>query len=266
MAGNRARYIRIFFLAARMQALRLLTKRFALVAYGAGKLLRMGFFLVFGLALFKNSSSIAGFSRGELLVCYAMMNAVDVVTQMIFLRGLTQLQMLIKKGTLDQLLVKPVSPLFWLSVSLFDWIDFVTLPGVIAYLWYAVRALEYAPSAANIAFACGLGVVGIAIAYGIMLSIAAVSFYVEDAENMWWLYRDFIYSSRNPPAFFPHGVQSVFTFIIPIFTIVSFPALGLVGRLSGWLALWACVAAVLFVTLGVLLWRRGLRMYSSASS
>lgn len=260
------RYVKIWQLAARMQALRLLSKPAGLVGYAGGKLLRMAFFLIFGIALFKNTAEIAGFSRGELLVCYAIMNMVDVVSQMIFLRGLNSLQLLVKKGGFDALLVKPMSALFWVSVCQFDWIDFITLPGAAYYIWYAVRALAYTPTAAQIFLACLVSVISCATAYGVMLIITSVTFSSEETENLWWTYRDFIYSARNPPPIFPQTVQWLLTFVIPIFTIISFPAYALIGRLTPQLLVWACIAAVLTTGLGLIMWRRGVRAYSSASS
>lgn len=260
------RYIKIWQLAARMQGLRLLSKPAGLVGYATGKLLRMGFFLVFGLALFSNSTEIAGFSRGELLVCYAFMNAIDIVSQMIFLRGLNSLQILVQKGGFDKLLVQPISALFWVSVCQFDWLDLITIPGAIYYLWYAVHILEYTPGASQILLASVIFIVSCVIAYGIMLIITALTFYSEETENLWWTYRDLVYAARNPPAIFPRGVQFVLTFIIPIFAAVSFPAYALIGRLSIDLIIWEFAAAVALLAIGGVLWRRGIRKYSSASS
>ena len=266
MVGNIRRYIKIWQLAARMQALRLLTKPTGMFGYAAGKLLRMAFFLVFGLALYQNTAEIAGFSRGELLVCYAFMNAVDVFSQMFFLRGLNSLQRLVQKGDFDTLLVRPMNSLFWVSVCQFDWIDFITIPGAIYYVWYAAQQLEFDPTGFQILLTCAIFLISCATAYGVMLMITAVTFYSEETENLWWTYRDFVFSARNPAPIFPKSVQWTFTYLIPIFAIISFPAYALLGRLSVGLGVWACVAAVLTVTIGLLLWRRGVAKYSSASS
>ncbi len=266
MVDNIRRYIKIWQLASRMQALRMLSKPLGLFGYAIGKLLRMGFFLVFGIALFQNSAQIAGFSRGELLVCYAFMNAVDIVSQMIFLRGLNSLQLLVKKGGFDSLLVRPMSALFWVSVCQFDWVDLITIPGAVYYLWYAIGMLEHAPSAANYALAGLIFIISCMIAYGIMLIITSITFHSEETENLWWTYRDLVYSARNPPPIFPQSIQFVLTFIIPIFAVISFPAYALIGRLTPGLVLWAFIAAIATIGIGTVLWRRGVRRYSSASS
>lgn len=266
MVAKLARYIRLWLIMARMQVMRLISFRFGFVAYTLGKLFRMGFFIVLVLSVYSSTEEIVGFTKGEMLMFYAMMNAVDVIVQMMFLRGFTHLAGHVKDGTFDAVLTKPVSPLFWTALGRFDFFDFMTLPGVVFFLWYAFQTLGYIPDAVHLATGMLLFVASIAMAFGVLTAMASIVFRTIQNENFWWMYRDLVYVSRNPAEIFPRAIQIIFTFVVPVFVLVTFPARGMLGLLTLWHVAWALAIALVFFVGGIVLWRRGLRVYSSASS
>lgn len=266
MVAKLMRYIRLWYIITRMQAMRLISFRFGLASYTLAKLLRMSFFLILVLSVYGSADEIVGFNKGEMLMFYAMMNAVDVFVQMIFLRGFTHLSRDIKEGSFDFVLTKPMSPLFHTAFGRFDLFDFMTLPGVGFFLWYAFHSLGYSADPFHIALGCTLVLVSIMTAFGVLTAMASVIFYTIENENLWWLYRDMKYAARNPAEIFPRAIQIIFTFVVPIFVLVTFPARGILGLLTPWHVVWALAVALAFFAGGIVLWRRGLRMYSSASS
>ena len=71
-----------------------------------------------------------------------------------------------------------------------------------------------------------------------------------------------------PLQIFPRGVTVFLTFVIPFGTITYWPLQYLLGRIGGvgWLYAFMPLAGALFVLPCVLVWRFGVRKYSSAGS
>ncbi len=58
----------------------------------------------------------------------------------------------------------------------------------------------------------------------------------------------------------------VFTLVIPLALMTTYPAMAILGTLEGHVALLALGGAVLFAAASRLLWRAAIRNYTSASS
>lgn len=240
--------------------------RLDFVTYIFGKLVRMGFFLLFAIAIASGGRAIAGYTRAEVLTFFAVMNLVDVVVQLIWYRGLTDLQRLVHRGDFDLVLTKPIAPLFVAAFRMLDVMDLVTLPAAIAFLGYALAALDVVFTAADLAVAVMLFALSCILAFSVNVLFASLTFLVTEMENVWWLYRDLVYVARFPPEVFPRLVRFIFTFGFPILVIVSFPTKGLLGLLTPMMFLWAVLVTALFLALALLAWSAALRRYTSASS
>ncbi len=259
------RYARVWYRSITLHFGILTSSRADFLFFFTGKVLRMVFFLVFFLALFSITPTIAGYTKGEVLLFFATMNLIDVLVQLLWYRGLTILPNMVKRGDFDLILTKPVSPLFQVAFHIFDFFDLATVPvalGIIAYAFSFLPALTAIQWIAYVAFVF----IGLLLAFAVNLFLASLTFYAVESANLWWMYRDLVYVARFPPEVFPNGVRIVFTYIIPILVIVSFPTKAALGRLSPGAALYAIVLTFLALFAAWRFWKRGLRAYQSASS
>ena len=239
--------------------------RIEFFSYTLGKLLRMAFFFVFVFALFGNTQEIVGYSKGEVLLFFAVMNTLDIALQLIY-RGLTQIPTTIRTGELDLILVRPISPFFWTAFRIFDFYDLTTVPATIFFVWYAIHSLSAPLSLEQIFFGCVFWILSFILSILINILIAASAFWITEIENGVCLYRDLVYMARFPPEVFPSGVQWVFMTILPILVITSFPTKALLNRLTLGEGIWAFV---LVIGLGIFtrhVWIKAIRHYSSASA
>ena len=259
------RYARIWWRLVTLAFQNNSASRFEFFCYVFSKALRMLFFFAFAFALVGKNTGYAGYSKGEVLLFFAMMNVVDNGLQLIY-RGLTILPRQVRTGEFDFVLTKPVSPFFWSTFSVFDFFDLTTIPITFSFLWYSVHLLPYAPSLSAWLLTLYCLVIGFILALLLNILTATASFWTPEFENGVWLYRDLSYISRFPMEVFPQGVRWFLTFVIPMFMIVAFPAKALMGRLSFDLV----IASTLFtVVLGIFvrhLWKTGLSRYTSVSS
>jgi ABC-2 type transport system permease protein len=260
------RYPRIWWQMASMTLTNATSSRLDFVSYVIGKLVRMAFFFLFAISLFIHTPTIAGYDRAEVLLFFAMMSIVDVLVQLIWFRGMMDLAYWIRRGDFDFVLSKPISTLFWTAFHVFDFFDLTTLPAAIAFCWYAFRELGPVLTTSNVMLGVAMLICGLVLAFAVNLLFAAYTFWTTHQENLWWLYRHAAYVSRFPPSIFPQALQWIFTYLFPILIIVVFSTKAFLGELSTMQAVWAGIVVILWLAVAFLVWNRGLRHYTSASS
>ena len=171
-------------------------------------------------------------------------------------------------GKLDSLLVLPIDSQFAVSTKQFglDSIVNALLGGVVVIV--SLVQLQIVPSAGLILlYLVALGF-GVAIHYSIMLSLAAVSFWIVRAQGLIYGYFNFLQIARYPDVIFPRLFRFIFGWIIPVIIVANIPARLLIKPLGqpGWLMLHLVVAGSIAFCLSRVFWRFALRRYSSASS
>ena len=259
-------YIKIWWQSAVVNFSVLSASRIDFLTFVGGKLLRMFFFLILVLSIFAKTESLVGYDRGQVLMFFAVMNFIDIILQMFWFRGMTDLSRLLQRGDFDFVLVKPISPLFWTCFRFFDFFDLTTIPFAIYILWYAWSNLQQSISAGQVILGLILLALGLILAFAVNLALVSLSFWTTELENAWWLYRDLAYVSRFPPEILPIAARVIFTFIVPMLVIVTFPTKGLLGILSWPMIVWAVVCTAIFLKLALKIWNLALSRYTSASS
>jgi ABC-2 type transport system permease protein len=73
-------------------------------------------------------------------------------------------------------------------------------------------------------------------------------------------------TARWPVQIFPGLWRFMFTFVIPIAVMTTFPAMALLGRLDAATTLATIGGALAMLVIGRVVWRAALRSYTSASS
>jgi len=261
-----ARYFRIWRAMVTYTFSVLAASRIDFLMFVPGKLLRMGFFVLLPLVLLERTPIIVGFERGEVLLFFAMMNFVDVFSQIFYLRGLNLMPMVVNRGDFDVVLTKPISPLFWTMFRVVDFFDVLTAPAAVAYLVFAWLQLPTPPGTAEVVAWLLTTALAFALSFAVVLTITAVNFWTTETENGHLLYRDAMNVSRYPPDVFPAWVKATLATVIPTLVIVSVPSLALMGKLELPVLVVALAATSAWTVIASLMWRAGLKRYTSASS
>src|SRR5205823_8316264 len=98
---------------------------------------------------------------------------------------------------------------------------------------------------------------GITVHYSIMLSLAAVSFWIVRAQGLVYGYFNFLNIARYPDVIFPRLFRLIFGWIIPVVIVANIPARLLIKSFgqSGWLILHLVIAASIIFWLSRVFWR-----------
>ena len=107
---------------------------------------------------------------------------------------------------------------------------------------------------------------GLAVMYGLWIMIVATAFWVVRMDNLIYLLSSVFDAARWPASVFRGVWKVVFTFVIPLALMTTFPARALLGTVTWQAGIGCLVGALLVSIVARLVWRLALRSYTSASS
>jgi ABC-2 type transport system permease protein len=172
----------------------------------------------------------------------------------------------IRKGTLDFVLLKPADAQFLVSTAKFEVFNFVDASFAVALAVWGLHRLHRVPTVTELAVALVLTVAAAALLYALAILVISAAFYVVRLDNLIYLFNSVFDAARWPASVFRGLWRILFTFVVPLALMTTYPALAMLGRLDAATALRAFAGAVLFVLAARLVWRRSIGHYRSASS
>jgi len=122
------------------------------------------------------------------------------------------------------------------------------------------------PSATQLVTALLLTVAAAALLYAIAILVISAAFYVVRLDNLIYLFNSVFDAARWPSTVFRGAWRFVFTFVVPLALMTTYPALALLGRLAPETAATALAGAFVFFVGARWVWKRAIGHYRSASS
>jgi ABC-2 type transport system permease protein len=263
------RYFRLLQIQLRASALIAAQYRWDFVIDGAVSLLWTAtavvpLFIVYGATATVNG--IPGWSLSEALVVIGWFILLQGVLEGAINPGLTAVVEHIRKGTLDFVLLKPADAQFLVSTSRFSlWRVTSVLTGLFIFV-LAFSRLGRPPSGPGIIQAALLLVLAVATLYSLWILIVSLAFYVVKVDNLTYLFTSIFDAARWPATVFRGALHFVFTFVVPLALMTTYPAEALLGRLE-WSTLLSSLAGTgLLALISRQVWLMSIRRYTSASS
>jgi ABC-2 type transport system permease protein len=220
---------------------------------------------LFGLFLFyRTGYTFTGWNWEQALVVLGMFTLLQGFSSTFLAPNLNRIVRYIQQGTLDFVLLKPISSQFWLSThTLSPWGVPDLIFGVVV-IGYAGNRLGLQPGHYLLSL-IPLGF-GFLILYSLWFMLGATSIWFVKIYNVTEVLRGLLEAGRFPMVAYPAAYRVFFTFVIPVAFLTTVPAEVILGR-GDWL--WTVAAGALAVILfyvSQLFWRFALRFYTSASS
>jgi ABC-2 type transport system permease protein len=262
------RYLQLLRIQLRASALVAAQYRWDFVIDGAVSLLWVAtaivpLFVVYGGA---KTQGIPGWSLSEALVVIGWFILLQGVLEGAINPGLTAVVEHIRKGTLDFVLLKPADAQFLVSTSRFAlWRVTSVITGLGIFAIAFVR-LDRLPSGPGIVQAACLMTLAVATLYSLWILIVSLAFYVVKVDNLTYLFTSIFDAARWPATVFRGALHFVFTFIVPLALMTTYPAEALLGRLEWSTLLSSLAGTVLLALISRQVWLISIRRYTSASS
>lgn len=170
----------------------------------------------------------------------------------------------IRQGTLDFVLLKPADAQFLVSTAKFEPWKALDVVAALGILGWAFHLLGVAPNAAGIGVALGLLVCALCVLYSLWILVISAAFWVVRLDNLAFFFGSVFDFARWPVGLFKGGWRLLFTFVIPLGLMTTYPAEALLGSLDARTALLSAAGSLVFAGLARLVWTRAIGKYTSA--
>ncbi|MDB6147181.1 MAG: viologen exporter family transport system permease protein [Verrucomicrobiota bacterium] len=218
--------------------------------------------------IFANVDRIGDWSKWEVVLLVGTHQIIAQIFQAFFFVNIANIPELVRTGKLDSLLVLPIDSQFAVSSKQFDLDSIINAIVGAAIVILSLSNLGIVPSPLSVVLYLAAIAFGVAVHYSIMLSLAAISFWIIRAQGLVYGYFNFLNIARYPDVIFPRVFRFIFGWIIPVIIIANIPARLLIKPLEqpAWLMTHLVLASLIIFWLARSFWRFALQHYSSASS
>jgi ABC-2 type transport system permease protein len=261
------KHIRLWGLLIRMNLMSQLEYRANFVT---GLLMEGGYLvakIMYVIVAYSAGRSIAGYGPDEILVFIGTFVLLTGFYAGLFMMNLFQLSWLVKDGSFDMLLTKPVSTQFLATFRRSDLALFAL--DAIAGIVMVIIGLARIGAGLNVLGILGYAAFlasGAAVGYALWLIPMTLVFRIVKADGIAGLADAFWDFNNVPMVVYSRLGQAIGVFVIPIFVITNFPALFALGRMTWPYALWAVAAPAVFGFIANRAWNSGLRHYASGGN
>lgn len=220
---------------------------------------------LFGLFLFyRTGYQFQGWSWQEALIVLGIFTLMQGFSATFLVPNLNKIVTHVQEGTLDFVLLKPISSQFWLSTRTLSPWGFPDLLFGISIIVYAGVQLglgwgDYLLSLLPLLFAT------ISL-YSLWFILGATSIWFVKIYNVTEVLRGLLEAGRFPMVAYPAVYRIFFTFIIPVAFLTTVPAQMMLQRAEGGWILGSALLAGGLLQVSRWWWRFALRFYTSASS
>ena len=261
------RYLRLAAVQLRMSIAQALAYRANFVVEGVMTLAWLALTLLPLLVLFAGrEQGVAGWDAPSALIVIAYFTGVRAVLEGVVSPSIVDLVERIRSGAFDYVLLKPVDAQFQISASRYEPWKILDIIGALVLVVIAFVRRGYGPDASDVALGIALFGAGVAAMYALWIACAAASFWVVRLDNLVYLLGSIFDIGRWPIQVLPGAWRILFTFVIPVALMTTYPAMALLGKLDAATALAVLGGALAMLALSRLLWRAAIRNYTSASS
>jgi ABC-2 type transport system permease protein len=215
---------------------------------------------------FQYTPHIKGWRFEETLVLLAVYYAMDGLIEMFIAPNMREIMVQVREGTLDFVLLKPVSAQFmatFRTLNIWRAANLLVGIGLLVYTTGRLALQVGLPQAA--AFAVTLAA-GIAVVYSFWLVLVTTTFWFIKIDNIEQIVWQAFEAGRYPVEIYPGWLRATLTYVIPVVFIITVPAQALAGRLEWSFVLLAVGVAAASVLASSAFWRFGLRYYTGASA
>ncbi|MBI2324759.1 MAG: ABC-2 family transporter protein [Chloroflexi bacterium] len=218
------------------------------------------------LILFAYTEVMNGWTLGQMVVLLGVYYIVQGVEELVMQPSFQKFMEHVRDGTLDFILLKPVSSQFMVSFRHFQTVQTlqVLLGLVITGLGLAQLAATVTLTSAG-AFAFTLAC-GLVLIYALLLVLSTLAFWFVRVDNILAIFWAFIDAGRFPIDIYPGWLRITMSTVIPVGIAVTVPAKAIAGLVDLQTVGLIFLATAVAWMVSRAFWKRGLRAYTGASA
>ena len=211
--------------------------------------------------------NISGWNIYQIYVLLATVWIVDSVFGGIFFFNLIKIPSKVKNYELDGLLIKPINPIFMISLRQFNFGLFSGVVFGMIFLIYAVIKGEFSVGIGAVLGYLLLVCCAVLLLFSILFIMVTFSLKFVRIQGLIQMFWTLMEVGKNPHSLYPLALRMTFTFLVPTIVIYNFPTQVLIGDnflgflSSGTTVLTAVLITAVWVFISVKYFRKSLKYY-----
>lgn len=233
----------------------------------ASQFLEVFLYIVLFKIIFNNIQSLAGWNYYQVLFLYFFSRSIMLLDNLLFKKSIaTFTKSTIRKGDYDFYLVKPISPMYLVSIAYPQFHVSITAIFYIGASIYSLIHSNIEIHLINIIWFIFLAICGLILYYFLNIITVVPTFWFVRLYNL----KDIIYKinhfMRYPIGIFPFALKIAFMVFFPIAAVSYIPAVTVFYPPKMLYIIFMVLITITFGLLANIFWKFGERHYSSASS
>ncbi len=217
--------------------------------------------------IFRQIPNLAGWSIKEILFIYGFSLIPKGIDHLFFDNLWAVGHFLVQKGDFDKYLTRPVNTLFHVMVEKLQIDALGELLVGIAMVCITLPSLTVEWSVQKILLAVLVIPFATLIYTGIKTITAAIAFWTKKSGNITYMFYMVNEFSKYPVKIYNSFVRNIITYIIPFAFTAYYPAEYILKGENPLFNIGVCVLiSIVMMTLGIIVWNKGIRAYESAGS
>jgi ABC-2 type transport system permease protein len=218
------------------------------------------------LILFTYTEQMNGWTLAQMIVLLGVYYMVQGAEELVMQPSFEKFMESVREGTLDFVLLKPVSSQFMVSFRYFQ-----TVQTLQVLLGLGVTAFGVSQLAAEVTLGAALAFAltlacGFVLVYALLLFLSTLAFWFVRVDNLLAIFWAFIDAGRFPIDIYPGWLRLTMSTVIPVGIAVTIPAKAIAGLVDLQTIALIVTATVLAWLVSRAFWKRGLRAYTGASA
>lgn len=209
--------------------------------------------------IYANGAKFPGWTMWEVLLIQSVFSMSNALAAMLSGSVLWVTMDHIQSGSFETVLLKPLSPLFYIAAANFDTGSIGLFLGGLAMTVISASFTGIFGADGVIMFLL-LFVSGAAVMCGLDLIMAAISFKWVGNSRIPEIFDSIKEFGKYPLGIFPKGIQALSSLIIPVAAVGFFPASALLGRFEI-SRLVTVIPCILFLLFGIWIYNRMIKIY-----
>ena len=209
--------------------------------------------------IYTNRAEFPGWSMWEVLLIQSVFSMSNATSSMISQSVLWVTMDHVQSGSFEAILLKPLSPLFYITATNFNTGSIGLFLGGFVMTILSASFTEI-HGAKNILLFMILFLSGVAVMIGLNLIMASISFKWVGNSRIPEIFDSILKFGKYPLGIFPKRIQVLSTLLIPVAVVGFFPASALLGRLDT-VAMISVIPCILFLLFGIWLYNRMIKLY-----
>src|SRR6201998_834663 len=210
------RYIEIYSIMMRNSLIREMSFKANFLLWMVVEILWFVGQIVFFSIIFGNVDRIGDWTKGEVVLLVGTHQIIAQIFQAFFFVNIANIPELVRTGKLDSMLVLPIDSQFAVSSKQFELDSVINALVGAAIVILSLSNLHLVPTPIAILLYLTALVFGVAVHYSIMLTLAAISFWIIRAQGLVYGYFNFLNIARYPDTIYPRLFKLIFSWLIPV--------------------------------------------------